>query len=88
MINKINNEQVHNFVEKSGSCKPPVNKARANNEPDATLQVDFASLIEQARLPADETGAVEKARRLLKTGQLETRENIRQAAENILKQGI
>jgi hypothetical protein len=88
MIEKINNEQLHKFVEKAGPQKPPASKARASNEPDATLQADFAPLIEQAKLPPDESAAIEKARELLKSGQLETSENIRQAAENIAKLGI
>jgi hypothetical protein len=88
MIEKINSEQLHKFVEKAGPQNPPAGKARASNEPDATLQADFAPLIEQAKLPPDESAAVEKARELLKSGQLETSENIRQAAENIAKLGI
>jgi hypothetical protein len=89
MIEKINNEQLPRLTEKAGPQNPPASKARASNEPDATLQADFTSLIESAAGgPPDESAAVEKALKLLKSGQLETSENIRQAAENIAKLGI
>jgi predicted Zn-dependent peptidase len=88
MIEKIDNEQVRRLMETAGQQKPAAGKARVNNEPDATLQADFTAMIEQAKVEPDGSAAVEKARQLLKTGQLETKENIRQAAENILKFGI
>jgi hypothetical protein len=88
MIEKIDNEQVHRLTEKAGQQKPPVNKAQVNNEPDATLQVDFTALLEQAKVPPNEPAALEKARQLLESGRLETSETIRQAAENILEFGI
>jgi hypothetical protein len=88
MIEKIDNEQIRQFVEKAAPQKPPVSRTGGNNEPDATLQVDCVSLIEQAKSPAAESNTVEKARELLKSGQLDTPENIRQAAENIAKFGI
>jgi hypothetical protein len=56
---------------------------------DASLQVTYDSLIEKAKeMPRQEADAVERARRLLLSGQLESPENIRAAAENIAKFGI
>jgi uncharacterized radical SAM superfamily Fe-S cluster-containing enzyme len=88
MIEKIDNEQIRRLMETAGQQKPAVSKARVNNEPDATLQADFTALIEQAKAEPDGAAAVEKARQLIKTGQLDTKENIRQAAENIITFGI
>ena len=62
---------------------PPQNNA------DVSVQVDYAHLIEQAmeQQQAD-AQAVERARQLLLSGQLESPQNIREAAENIVKFGI
>lgn len=62
---------------------PPPNNA------DVSVQVDYAALIEQAmeQQQAD-AQAVERARQLLLSGQLESPQNIREAAENIVKFGI
>ncbi len=56
---------------------------------DATLQADFADLINQA-IQASETerDAVQRARALLESGQLTSLENVRSAAENIIRFGI
>lgn len=54
---------------------------------DATLQINFADMINQA-LQMTEMDAVEKARELLQSNQLVSPENIRSAAENLLSFGI
>ncbi len=55
----------------------------------ATLQADFADLINQATQASQtETDAVQRARALLDSGQLTSLENIRSAAENIITFGI
>ena len=56
---------------------------------DATLQIDYARLIEQAiQSQPTETDAVQKAKELLQSGQLDNPANIRQAAANIIKFGV
>jgi hypothetical protein len=55
----------------------------------ATLQADFADLINQAiQASQTEMDAVQRARALLESGQLTNLENIRSAAENIITFGI
>jgi hypothetical protein len=89
MINNIQNNQVTGAM---GSGALPhaeaVNK-RLTEQSDATAQVNFADLINQAMqaTPAD-ADAVQKARELLQSGRLTSLENIRSAAESIITFGI
>ena len=64
-------------------------KLLTNNEADATLQIDNARLIEQATnsQPTD-TDAVQKAKELMQSGQLDNPANIKEAAANIIKFGV
>ena len=86
---KIETNGIQDFLGKS----PPnqLNSARAlsNGDADASLQADYASLIDQAtQIPHTDTSAVQQAQQLLLSGQLESPENIQAAAENIVKFGI
>ena len=56
---------------------------------DASLQVDFASFIDQA-MQTQQSGksAVPHARELLLSGRLDSPENVRAAAEEIINFGI
>jgi len=88
MIDKININQIPDFYDGS---QPGKNRSKpiTNNQTDATLQIDYARLIEQAiKSRPDETDAVQKALELLESGQLDNPENIRQAASNIVKFGV
>lgn len=69
--------------------QPNSARALADKDEDVSIQVNYASLIEKA-VGEQESDAqrVEKARTLLLSGQLETPENIKQAAENIATYGI
>jgi hypothetical protein len=70
-----------------GQANPP--RALPKSGADVSVQVDYASLIELAtQLPQDDAQRVEKARELLLSGRLDTPQNIREAAENIVKFGI
>lgn len=62
---------------------------RPASDSDATIQMQFADILNRAR-QAEETDsdAVQKARELLLSGQLTSADNVRAAAENILKFGI
>jgi len=54
-----------------------------------SLQLDYASFIDKAtKTTQTDTNAVERAQELLLSGQLESSQNTREAAENILKFGI
>jgi hypothetical protein len=89
MIEKINTNQIHDIVEKSPSNKFEINKASINGSADIDLQIDYASLLNKAvQSPQTDTEDIQRARELLASGQLESPENIRQAAENIIKFGI
>lgn len=56
---------------------------------DVSVQVDYASLIEEAMQPPQtDAQAIEQARRLLLSGRLDNPRNVKEAAENIVKFGI
>ncbi len=89
MIEKINNNQVPDILKESSSRQPERSTEPTDNQVDASLQVTYDSLIEKAKeMPQEDADAVERARRLLLSGRLESPENIRAAAENIAKFGI
>ena len=89
MIEKIDANQIRDILEKPSSKQPDYDKTSPNNEVDASLQVDSASLIEKAmQVPEADAEVVQQAQELLLSGQLESPENIRAAAENIIKFGI
>lgn len=61
----------------------------AQNDLDASLQVDFADLINRAKQAVeDDADAIEKARQLLQSGELTCEARVRSAAESILTLGI
>jgi hypothetical protein len=88
LIEKIKNNQISNILKES-SKQLDSSKSSENTQADALLQVSHDSLIEQAKqVPSEDENAVQKARQLLLSGQLDTPENIRAAAEAIVKFGI
>jgi hypothetical protein len=102
MINKLNNNQISEGAlnTRNGvpgatqivnqNTSPQVNtQNRPDSAQDASLQVSFGSLIEQAKQPPIEDGsAVARAKALIASGQLDTPENIQKAAQNIVKYGV
>ena len=88
MIEKIDTNQ--HPIEPGLSAGQPNNAgALPNNDADVSVQVNYAFLIEKAiKQPQTDTQLVQRARDLLSSGQLENPENIRKAAENIVKFGI
>ena len=89
MLEKINNNQIPNILKESSSKQVESSTGPASNQEDASLQVNYESLIEKAKQPPQEdTDAVQQARQLLLSGQLDSPENIRAAAENIITFGI
>ncbi len=89
MLEKIDNNQVPGILKESSSKQTDPSKVPASNEGDASLQVSYDSLIEQAKqIPPEDTNAVQKARQLLLSGQLDNPENVREAAENIAELDI
>jgi hypothetical protein len=86
---EIDTNQIQNLLEQSSLSQPSSTKAVPNNDADASLQVDFASLIDQAKqTPQEDTETIQQAQELLLSGQLDSPENSREAAENIINLGI
>lgn len=89
MIEKIYNNQIQDFLEKPSSEQSNSAGALPDNDVDASLQVDYASFIDMAaQVQQTDAKAVQLAQELLLSGQLETPENIRAAAENIAELGV
>jgi hypothetical protein len=89
MIDKININPIRDQVDGPAAGQSGRPKPSPNAQADATLQINFDHLIEQAnKIPTDDTNAVQKARQLLQSGQLDNPSNIKEAAENILKFGV
>ena len=89
MIEKIDNNQINNIVSKTSSDQGNTTTNSTGSEVDALVQVNHDGLIEKAsQLPQSDPNAVERARELLASGELESDENIRAAAEDIVKFGI
>ncbi len=89
MIEKVDNNQIQDVLEKSLLKQPDSAKNPPENNADASLEVDYESLIEKAiQVPQTDVNAVQQAQELLLSGQLDSPENIRTAAENIIKFGI
>jgi hypothetical protein len=89
MIDKININQISDHFDGSQAGQQNRSKAVANSQADATLQIDYARLIEQAiNSKPTETDAVQKAKELLQSGQLDNPASIKEAAANIIKFGV
>ena len=89
MIEKIENNQVPDILKESSSKPSESSKGSANNLTDASLQISNSSLIEQAKqVPTEDANVVQQVRQLILSGKLDTPENIRAAAEAIVKFGV
>ena len=89
MIEKLNANQIQGFLEKSSSRQPNSTPALPDNDVDASIQVDYASFIDRAmQIPQTDSQAIERARRLLLSGELESLKNIERAAKSIIDFGI
>ena len=89
MIEKIDNSQIPDIPKESAPKQTNPPRIHAENGADASLQVNHDSLIEKAKqTPQEDANAVQRARELLSSGQLESSENIRAAAENMVKFNI
>ena len=89
MIDKINNNQISDILKESFPQQTAPSTGDADNQADASLQVTYGDLIEEAKQSQQQDAdAVDQARKLISSGQLDTPENIRAAAEAIVKFGI
>lgn len=89
MIEKINNNQMSDILKDSSVKQPEQSDGSVQDGADASLQVSYDSLIEQAQqLPQDDASVVQQAQELISSGQLESPEAIQAAAESIIKFGV
>ncbi|MHC4187190.1 MAG: hypothetical protein ACYSRQ_03265 [Planctomycetota bacterium] len=88
MIEKIDHNQVQDIIEQGAAKVYNAAKTEQQDQADASLQADYASLITKALSPDDDSLAVQNAKKLLQDGLLDNPENIKQAAENIITFGI
>jgi len=89
MIDNIHNNEITQAMGRNALPRSDAANRPTVDGSDATLQADFADLINQAIQASEtETDAVQRARALLESGQLTSLENIRSAAENIVTFGI
>ena len=89
MIEKIDTNQIKDVLEKSPFQQSEPAKSPSSDNIDASLQITYDSLIEQAiQTQQTDDEAVQQAEELLASGQLESPENIMAAAENIIDLGI
>lgn len=88
MIDKIgpNNQPL---IESGSSGQPNPPGALRGNDVDVSIQVNYASLVDKAMQPPEtDDQLVRQARELLLSGELDSENIIRGAAENILEYGI
>ncbi len=89
MIEKLNANQIQGFLEKSSSRQPNSAAALPDNDVDASVQVDYASFIDKAmQTQQTDSEAIERARGLLLSGELESMKYIKRVAKNIVTYGI
>ncbi|MHC4725990.1 MAG: hypothetical protein ACYS17_02085 [Planctomycetota bacterium] len=89
MIEKVDTNQIQSFLEKTSSRPPNAAADSTKNEVGVTVQVDYAAFIDSAMItPKTDSLIIEQTKELLLSGQLESPENIRKAAENIITLGI
>ena len=89
MIDKIgpNNQPLIESGSSAGQPNPP--GAIRGNDVDVSIQVNYASLVDKAMQPPEtDDQLVRQARELLLSGELDSEEIIRGAAEDILEYGI
>jgi hypothetical protein len=90
MIDNISTNQMGQILPQPPMTQSdPAANTRTRTNSDVALQIDFASLVDQAKQAAEPNASdVQKARELLLSGELTSPENIRSAATNMLKSGI
>lgn len=89
MISKINNNKTCEVLKGPVSGQSDSLRSAGKNKADASLQISYELLLEKAgQEPVEDTTKVERARQMLLSGELDSPENIRKAAENMVNFGI
>ena len=85
MIDNIQNRQITQVMGQNGLPRAYAANKRLTDDSDATLQVNFADLINQAAEASDtDADAVHKARKMIASGLLTSPEILRSVAEEIV----
>ncbi|NIS49665.1 MAG: hypothetical protein GWN67_19830 [Phycisphaerae bacterium] len=89
MVGRIQTNQIRELLEELSSRQLNAGGNAQNNNTDVSVQVNYASLIDQAmKAPPQDHDVVAAARKLLLSDELISYENCREAAENIVDFGI
>lgn len=89
MVGKIQTNQIMELLEELSSRQLKSAGNAQNSDTDVSVQVNYASLIDQAmKAPQQDQDVVAAARKLLLSGEFISYENCREAAENIVDLGI
>jgi len=89
MIGKIHTNQIRELLEELSYRQLNSGNTAPNSDMDVSVQVNYASLIDQAmQAPKADDNVVDAARKLLLSGKLESPEKCQEAAENIINYGI
>ena len=89
MIQKIDAHTIQEILAKPAQRNDQEADPGSSQEVDATLQIQYAPLVAEAMKASDsDLEAVQRAKELLATGQLDTVENIRQAAQELADYGV
>jgi len=89
MIQNINANTIQEILSKPAQRNDQGACPGSSAEVDATLQIQYAPLVAEA-IQTSETDleAVQRAKDLLASGQLDTIGNLRQAAQDLLDHGV
>jgi hypothetical protein len=86
---KIDTNQIPDFLDKSSYKQVDSAKALSSSDADASLLINYASLIDKAaEISEVDAEAVQRAQELLRSDEIDSPDNIRKAAEDIVGFGI
>lgn len=89
MIGKIDKTHISELMAELASKQPRATDKPDKNGLDASVQIDYASLIKKAsEISESSIDKIETARQLITSGLFESAENYKQAANNMLVFGI
>jgi len=89
MVGRIQTNQIRELLEELSSRQLNSGGNAQNKNTDVSVQVNYASLIDQAmKPPQQDHDIVAAARELVRSGELISYKNCREAAENIVDLGI
>lgn len=89
MIDKVGYNQISDISINTSKKRTQCTQTASEGNAAASLKTSYGDLIQKAQQQQTDDGkAVERARRLLLSGELDSPESIRQAAEKIAEFGV